>query len=195
MEKERKTLTGRRRASSPLSSPKTKRIGRIHVYTGDGKGKTTAALGLLLRAVGAGLRVCLIQFAKHGCFSEIRAIRTAFPGVRVRQFGTGRFIRDAPSASDIRAARAGLKELLESSRSGRFDIVIGDEAVTAASLGLFSQHDLLSLVRARNPGVELILTGRGAGRGLIRAAHLVTEMREIKHYYRSGMPARSGIEF
>jgi cob(I)alamin adenosyltransferase len=168
--------------------------GRVQVYTGDGKGKTTAALGLALRAVGAGLTVYIGQFMKQGDYSEIKAIATLSGTVTAEQFGTGRFVRGRPDDADRAAARAGLDALRSALTSGHFDLVIGDEANVAAACGLLDAQNLLDLIAQRPEHVELVLTGRGALPAVIAAADLVTEMRAIKHYFESGVPAREGIE-
>jgi cob(I)alamin adenosyltransferase len=168
--------------------------GYIQVYTGDGKGKTCAALGLVLRACGAKLRVYLAQFIKRGRTCEIRSLRTRFPEVTVRPCGRGCFIIGKPKPADIAAAQKGLKQLRRAMLSGRYDIVIADEANSAVAAGLLSVRDLLALMNEKPAGVELVITGRQAHRQVIRRADLVTEMREIKHYYHQGVRARPGIE-
>jgi len=167
--------------------------GFVHVYTGNGKGKTTAAIGLSIRALGAGLKVLFIQFLKKGGFNEISFLRTQ-PGIEVRQFGTGKFVRGRPSREDIKGAENGLKEAKALVQSGRYDVVVLDEANMAVELGLIEVEDLLNFLEERPKGVEVIITGRSAHQRLIEAADLVTEMREIKHYYKMGVRAREGIE-
>ena len=169
--------------------------GCLQIYTGDGKGKTTAALGLALRATGAGLRVFIGQFIKGGDYSEIQALKEFLPQVHVRQFGRGRFIKGAPAPEDIQAARTGLAEMTQVLCGGGYDLVIADEANCAVTAGLFGIEQLLQLVAARPPTVELVVTGRNAHPQLLERADLVTEMREIKHPYRHGVPARKGMEF
>ena len=168
--------------------------GYVQVYTGDGKGKTTAALGLILRACGAGLRVYLTQFIKRGTFSEIRLLKERFPDVTIRQSGRGRFIRGNPLPDDIAAARKGMTQLRRAMLSGKYDIAIADEANTAAAMGLLPLQDLLNLINDKPANVELVITGRGAHRRVKASADLVTEMKDIKHYFRQGVPARPGIE-
>ena len=168
--------------------------GYVQVYTGDGKGKTTAALGLIVRAAGAGLRVFFCQFIKAGRTSEIRTLSERFPEVTVRQFGLGRFVRGRPSPRDIAAAQKGLTELREALTSGKYDMVIADEANVAARIGLLAPADLIDLIDRKPDRVELVLTGRGAARGIIRRADLVTEMKAVKHYFDRGVRARRGIE-
>ncbi len=166
----------------------------IHVYTGDGKGKTTAALGLTLRAAGAGLRVYFAQFIKQGDYSEIRALAELGARVCVAQFGRGRFVRGAPEPADVAAAADGLRAVAAALASGRYDLVVLDEINVAVALGLVAEADLLDLLDARPPGVELVLTGRRASAAVLERAHLVTEMRAVKHYFEQGVGARIGIE-
>jgi cob(I)alamin adenosyltransferase len=168
--------------------------GYIHVYTGNGKGKTTAALGLAIRAAGAGLKVYMAQFLKHGEYSEIKGLNRFSDMITVEQFGCGRFIRGRPSGQDVAAARQGLNKVKTILATGKHSVVILDEAVVAVSLNLFSEDELLEVIDHRPHNVEIILTGRGAGPGIIEAADLVTEMKEIKHYFKNGGKARIGIE-
>ena len=168
--------------------------GFVQVYTGDGKGKTTAAIGVAVRAAGAGLRVLLIQFLKAGVYSECAGLARLDDVVEVRQYGTGRFVREKPSPAEIRAAQEGLRDAREALDGQAYDVVILDEAVTAVSLGLFPLRSLLGVIGSRPGTVELVLTGRGAPPALVEAADLVTEMVPVKHYYDRGIPARRGIE-
>ncbi len=168
--------------------------GYVQVYTGDGKCKTTAALGLIVRAVGAGLRVYLGQFIKSGDYSEIRLLRERFPEVTIEQYGLGHFIRGGPLPADIEKAQRGLEALANAMKSGSFDVVIADEAHGAVGAGLITERDLLQLIDDKPDTVELVLTGRGAGQALQARADLVTEMRCIKHYYDAGVQGRRGIE-
>jgi len=170
--------------------------GYFQIYTGAGKGKTTAALGLALRAAGAGLRVYFGQFLKTAATSEAAALRERFADRITHQiFGPARFVRDTPSPGEIADARQGLDTLKAALAGGAFDVVIGDEALGAAAAGLFTEADLLALAEARPEPVELVLTGRGAGAALLAKADLVTELREVKHYFAQGVKARRGIEF
>lgn len=168
--------------------------GYVQVYTGDGKGKTTAALGLAVRAAGAGLRVLFAQFVKGMEYSEIKALERFQDLITVRQFGRGCFIFAEPGAEDCAAARSGLDEVRVALSAGAFDVVILDEANIATSVGLFTVRELLEVVASKPDNVELVITGRDADPRLIAAADLVTEMREVKHYYRQGVQARVGIE-
>ncbi len=168
--------------------------GYIHVYTGDGKGKTTAALGLALRAAGAGLRVGLIQFLKDGDYSEIKALRGVTPSIQVAQFGTGRFVRGRPSAEDRVKAAQGLEAAREALRGKEHDLVILDEINVAGALGLVDEDAVLTLLKQRAPHVEVVLTGRRAPEAWCEAADLVTLMQAQKHYFQKGVSARVGIE-
>ncbi len=168
--------------------------GYVQVYTGDGKGKTTAALGVALRAAGAGYRVFIGQFIKAGEFSEIKALRRFDDLISIHQFGKGRFIKGTPSEEDIKSAGRGLAKLKEAASSGDYQLVIVDEGNVALSCQLFPLSGLLELIDARHPETELIITGRGAQPEVIDKADLVTEMRPIKHYYDAGVSARVGIE-
>jgi cob(I)alamin adenosyltransferase len=167
--------------------------GYVQVYTGDGKGKTTAALGLMLRAVGAGLRVYLGQFLKQGETSEIRSLAERFPEVTVEQYGRGDFIRGEPTDEDLVAAQAGLEALTIAVTSGNYDLVVADEACCAVRAGVISCDDLLHLMDARPDALELVFTGRHAPAALTERANLVTEMTCRKHYY-GDVTARRGIE-
>jgi cob(I)alamin adenosyltransferase len=166
----------------------------VHVYTGDGKGKTTAALGLALRASGAGLRVYIGQFLKRGRFSEVKAVG-ALQRVTLEQFGRPGFVRTPPGEEHCRAARWGLAAVAAALTSGRFDVVIADELCTAVMARVAAADSVMRLIALRPPGVELVLTGRGAPSRVKRAADLVTEMRMRKHYFARGVKARKGIEF
>jgi len=171
------------------------RRGFVHVYTGEGKGKTSAALGLALRASGHGKRVFIGQFMKGAASGEIRALE-AFPLVHVEQFGDPACLGPGhmtPGQAD--GARDGLARSRDALRAGKYDVVILDEIDVAIWYDLLTQSDCLALLDERPANVELVLTGRWAPRALLERADLVTEMREIKHYYRQGTPARAGIEF
>lgn len=167
--------------------------GYIQVYTGNGKGKTTASFGLALRAAGAGKMVFIGQFVKGMHYSELDII-PKLETIEIRQYGRDCFIKKEPSESDIRCAKEGLAEMAEILKSGKYDVVIMDEANIALFYKLFSFEELKQAVCNRAEGVEVIITGRYAPQELIDMADLVTEMREIKHYYTKGVEARTGIE-
>jgi cob(I)alamin adenosyltransferase len=168
--------------------------GYVQVYTGDGKGKTTAALGLSLRAAGAGLKVFIAQFIKMGEYSEIKALKRFSDHITLTQFGLGRFIKGKPSPEDIDAAQKGIEEVKSILSSGKYDIVILEEANVAVTCGLFSVQELLDIIEKKPEDVELVITGRGAAPSIIERADLVTEMKPVKHYFQKGIKARIGIE-
>ncbi len=168
--------------------------GYIQVYTGNGKGKTTAALGLAIRAAGAGLKVFIAQFIKMGEYSEIKALKRFNDLITVEQFGSGRFIKGKPSVSDIEAAQKGVKKIKTVFTSGQHNVVIMEEANVAAGLGLLSLKEILEIMAEKPKEVELVITGRGADSQIIEKADLVTEMKEVKHYFQKGVKARIGIE-
>ena len=168
--------------------------GKIHVYTGDGKGKTTAALGLSIRAAGAGLRVFIAQFIKADEYSEIKALKRFSDLITVEQFGLGGFIGGNPSSGDIEAAQKGIERVKDIISSGKYDVVVLDEANIAVKYTLFSEQDLLDIMDAKPKDLELVITGRGASPRIIEKADLVTEMKAVKHYFQKGVEARLGIE-
>ena len=168
--------------------------GYVHVYTGEGKGKTTAALGLALRAAGAGSSVFFAQFVKGMEYSEVKSLKRYDDYIKLKQYGTGCFIFGKPGKKDIEAARYALEDLKHIILSGDYQMVILDEANIATYYNLISVEELLALIRERPAHVEIIITGRYADKKIIDVADLVTEMLEIKHYYHKGVEARDGIE-
>ncbi|WP_298435341.1 cob(I)yrinic acid a,c-diamide adenosyltransferase [Geobacter sp.] len=170
--------------------------GLIQVYTGNGKGKTTAALGLAFRAVGRGLKAVMIQFMKGGGpYGEHAAAARLAPDLTIIQTGRPGWVnRENPDPEDVRLARAALETAREAMSSGSYDLVILDEVNGAVSFGLLTVEEVLEFMAVKPVQVELVLTGRNVDERVIAAADLVTEMREIKHYYRAGVPARVGIE-
>ena len=167
--------------------------GLVQVYTGDGKGKTTAAFGLALRASGAGLKVYVQQFIKKSSYSEIKALKR-ISNIMVEQCGRGCFIRGKPVNKDRVCAERGLKRTREIIISGKYDIVIMDEINVALKLGLIGTQAVIDTIIGKPFHVELVLTGRGFARSLYKYADLITDMKEIKHPYRKGVAARRGIE-
>lgn len=168
--------------------------GYIQVYTGNGKGKTTAALGLTVRAAGAGLRVFIGQFTKKGEYSEISILENLSPAITFRQYGSGHFIGNRVSEEDIRLARQGLEEIRTVVADGEYDIVILDEGNVAVHFGLFSVDDLILVLDEKPGGLEIVITGRWADARIIERADLVTDMRQVKHYYQQSVANRKGIE-
>ena len=167
----------------------------VHVYTGDGKGKTTAALGLALRAAGAGWKVFIAQFGKAVDSSELESLRRFPDLITVRRYGQREVQPSAfyPCAGD--AIEHGLAECRAALVSGEYSLVILDEANLGPVLRLFPVQRLIELLDARAPEVELVITGRYAHPSVLDRADLVTEMRELRHYYRRGILARTGIEW
>jgi cob(I)alamin adenosyltransferase len=167
--------------------------GYIQVYTGDGKGKTTAALGLSLRAVCAGKKVYFAQFVKGMKYSELNAVKF-LDGFSIKQYGGNCFIYNNPTKEDIKLARKGLDECAEILSSGKYDVVVLDEINIALYYKLFTVDDVIKMLNNKAEKVEVVLTGRYAPPEIIERADLVTEMKEIKHYYTKGVKARVGIE-
>lgn len=170
--------------------------GCIQIYTGNGKGKTTAALGLALRAAGHGLKTYMAQFCKGQRYGELDAAKKISPWITIEQFGRTGFVhvKPDPDEIDIRLAQHGLAAALEAMLSLRFDIIILDEINIALHFHLVGETDVHDFLDRKPPRIEIILTGRYAPDSLIRRADLVTEMTEVKHYYRKGLQARPGIE-
>ncbi len=168
--------------------------GYVQIYTGNGKGKTTAAIGLAVRAAGANLKVFIGQFVKGMHYSELDSLKRFDDLITIKQFGRDCFIYNDPTEEDIKRAQDGLTEVREIIFSGKYDLVILDEINIALYYALFSVEDVLDIVKNKPSDVELLLTGRYAPKELIDAADLVTEMKEIKHYYQQGVLARPGIE-
>lgn len=167
--------------------------GMLQVYTGNGKGKTTAAFGLSLRAVGADKKVFIAQFVKGMKYSELNSIKN-IKNIEIKQYGLNCFISKDVRQEDIEAAQVGLKEMAEILEKGEYDLVILDEANIAVYYQLFSVEELIEIIDKRALGVEVVVTGRYADEKLIEKADLVTEMKEVKHYYQKGISARLGIE-
>ncbi|MDM8556611.1 cob(I)yrinic acid a,c-diamide adenosyltransferase [Desulfococcaceae bacterium HSG7] len=170
------------------------RKGYVQVYTGDGKGKTTAAIGLAIRAAGAGLDVYIAQFVKMGEYSEIKALKRFADKITIEQYGFGCFIKRRPSKKDMQIARKGLKMVKNVIASGKFDVVILEEANIALKYGIISIHELSDIIITKPANIELVITGRYASPRIIELADLVTEMKVVKHYYQKGVKARVGIE-
>ena len=170
------------------------RRGYVQVYTGNGKGKTTAALGLAVRAAGAGLRVFIAQFIKKKKCSEHALLDELHDRITVKQYGRGLIMGRKPSPADIRAAQEGYEEVRSVLLAREYDVVVLDEANVAVHYGLITLQELLDLIAIKPKSVELVITGRYAHEKVIEAADLVTEMREIKHYGKQGVKARRGIE-
>lgn len=168
--------------------------GYIKVYTGNGKGKTTAALGLALRSYGAGKKVFIGQFIKGKHYSEIDTIKNCLPNIELKQYGLDCFIVNEPEEKDKIAAQNGLLEMSEIIASGKYDLVIMDELNVALYFRLFELETVLEILKSKPKNVEIVITGRYALQEIIDMADLVTEMTEVKHYFTKGIEARLGIE-
>ena len=190
--------------------------GYVQVYTGAGKGKTTAAIGLAIRALGADKKVLMIQFMKSPSYSEHRILSSISPNFRIEAIGKPFFIADEgsipaedlaklkdqvvifppgnPPAEYIELAQSGIRMAKEAVSNGEYDLVILDELNVAMHFGLASWMDVKAIIDAKAEKTELVITGRNAPEALMERADLVTEMREIKHYYSQGVMARKGIE-
>ncbi|MFH1761657.1 MAG: cob(I)yrinic acid a,c-diamide adenosyltransferase [bacterium] len=168
--------------------------GYVQVYTGNGKGKTTAAFGLALRAAGAGLKVFIGQFLKQGDYSEIKALKKLSKFIAIQQFGSGYFIKKAPEQKDFKKALNGLSLLETAINSGEYDLVIMDEVNTAVELKLLDEKRLVDIIDKRPRHVEIVITGRNASPRILEIADLITEMKEVRHYFQKGVRSRKGIE-
>lgn len=170
--------------------------GYVQVYTGNCKGKTTAALGLSFRAAGHGLKSYIGQFMKGQHYGELEAVKMMQPYITIEQYGKPGWIHvhNPPREEDIQMAQEGLRRAKNAMLSGEHDIVVLDEINTAHYFHLVSLEDMLEIIAYKPDGVELILTGRYAPLEVIAVADLVTEMVEVKHYYQKGVQARDGIE-
>lgn len=177
--------------------------GLVHIITGDGPGKTTSALGLCLRAVGHGLKVCVIQFMKTGVawwkkekdeIGEVAAARY-LPNFTILSFGREAWFSEDEIDEERKYAERGLEAAKEIVRGGEYDVVVLDEINLTLYYGLISSEDVIDLIRAKPPYVELILTGRNAPRELYEFADYVVEIRKIKHPFDKNMERRMGIEY
>jgi len=170
--------------------------GYIQVYTGNGKGKTTAALGLALRAAGHKQKVYIGQFLKGQMYGELLSAKILSPYITIEQFGRKGFIHVTkdPDEEDIQKARRGLKKCREAMLSKKFRLIILDEINVAIYFNLLTEKEVLEFLNQKPEDVEVILTGRYAPASLLKKADLVTEMKEKKHYYKKGVKARKGIE-
>lgn len=173
--------------------------GYTQVYTGNGKGKTTASIGLAVRALGAGFVVYFTQFTKKGNYSEIKALEdiasSLFSGkLKVEQFGVVRKVLSPFTEEDKAAAEKGFLKIQDAVKSGKYDLVIMDELNIAVHYNLVDRKSVIDLIKDKPDSVELVITGRYADPEVIKAADLVTEMCEKKHYANEGVPARKGVE-
>jgi cob(I)alamin adenosyltransferase len=170
--------------------------GYVQIYTGDGKGKTTAALGQALRAAGSGLKSFIVQFMKNCPYGEIYSLSFLSDWITIEQYGNDKFVleRKMPADNDIMVAQQALQQARKAMVSGKYDIIILDEICIALYYNLLSLKEVFHLLSDKPKHVEIILTGRYCPQELLEKADLVTEMKEIRHYYQRGVSARKGIE-
>lgn len=170
------------------------RLGLVHIYTGNGKGKTTAAFGLAVRMLGSGGKVAIVQFMKAPkAYGEQKKIEEC--GALIESFGLPKFVHGKPSEEDIEAAKRALARARELASSGEWDLVILDEVCVALGFNMLDTEEVRELIKSKAPHTELVLTGRYCPEELFELADYVTEMREIKHPYQRGVIARRGVEY
>jgi len=171
-------------------------LGKVHVVTGPGKGKTTAAFGLALRAAGHGLRVCIVQFMKSGMTTgEVLAVERV-PNIQVYQYGTGRFVDPKKlTQGDRRCAKDAMARVRELLEKGSCDVLIMDEVNLASSFGLLDSEDVVAMLKSRKPGIEVVLTGRSAPKEFVDYADYVSYIDDRKHPFKEGEQAREGVEW
>lgn len=170
--------------------------GHIQVYTGKGKGKTTAAIGQAVRAAGFGLRTYIAQFMKEFPYNELNSLKHLKEWITIEQFCGDEFVykKEPPGKIEMDKAQRGLAVAKAKMLSGKYDIIILDEVCVSIYFGLFSDEEILTFIKQKPENVELILTGRYCPDKIIDKADLVTEMSEVKHYYQEGVKSRKGIE-
>ena len=170
--------------------------GYIQIYTGNGKGKTTAAIGQAVRAAGFGLKTYIAQFMKEFPYNELESLKHLNDWITIEQFGGDEFVykKELPGEDEIKKAAKGLNAVKKNMLSGEYNIIIVDEVCVSIYFGLFSANDVLKIIEQKPKNVELILTGRYCPNEVLEKADLITEMKEIKHYYGKGITSRRGIE-
>ncbi len=170
--------------------------GFIQIYTGNGKGKTTAAIGQAVRAAGFGLKTYIVQFMKEFPYNELNSLKHLKQWITIEQFGGDEFVykKEPPGKEELDKAKKGLSSAKEKMLNGEFDIIILDEVCVSIYFGLLKTDDIIDFIKDKPANVELILTGRYCPAELIEKADLVTEMKEVKHYYGKGITSRRGIE-
>jgi len=170
--------------------------GFVQIYTGNGKGKSTAAIGQAVRAAGFGLKCYIVQFMKEYPYNELNSLKHLSEWIKVEQVCGDDFVykKELPGKDEITKAKEGLAKAEEKMLSGEYDLIILDEAVVAIYFKLIRTEELIKFIKQKPKNVELILTGRYCPEELIDLADLVTEMKEVKHYYQKGIPSRKGIE-
>lgn len=170
-------------------------LGLVHIYTGNGKGKTTAAFGLAFRAAGRGLSVLIVQFLKPAEGYGEQLACGKFPNVELLCLGLDHFVSKNPKQEDIDAAHSALDRTLELMRTGKYDVVVMDEAINAVRMKLIPDTDLIDALKSRPAHIEVVMTGRGITPALEEYADYVTEMKLVKHPYDRGIQARAGVEY
>lgn len=176
--------------------PMQRKKGLVQVYTGNGKGKTTAALGLALRAAGSNMKTYMGQFLKGQHYGELESIKQLSPLIKIEQFGLNSWVHvDNVNPEQITAAQEGMLKASEALLSGEYDLVILDEINIALYFGVVTEKEILELINEKPDSVELVMTGRNAPQSIIDRADLVTEMKEVKHPFNNGIQARQGIEY
>ena len=170
--------------------------GFVHIYTGNGKGESTAAIGQAVRAAGFNLKTYIAQFMKEFPYNELNSLKYLNEWITIEQFGGDEFVykKELPGEEELAKAKKGLQAATEKMLSGNYDLVIFDEAIVAIYFKLIKTEELIEIINKKPESVELILTGRYCPKELIELADLVTEMKEIKHYYQRGITSRRGIE-
>jgi len=170
--------------------------GFVQIYTGNGKGKSTAAIGQAVRAAGFGLKTYIAQFMKEYPYNELISLKQLSQWITIEQFGGDEFVyqKELPDKVELDKATKGLQTAKEKMLSGEYDLIILDEAIVAIYFKLIDTSDLIQFIKNKPTNIELILTGRYCPEELIQLADLVTEMKEVKHYYQKGVTSRRGIE-
>lgn len=170
--------------------------GFTQIYTGNGKGKSTAAIGQAVRAAGFGMKTYIAQFMKEYPYNELKSLKHLTKWITIEQFGSDEFVykKELPGKEELTKAKIGLQSAKDKMLSNEYDLIILDEAIVAVYFKLFEIRDITEFVKQKPENVELILTGRYCPEELIELADLVTEMKEVKHYYQKGITSRKGIE-
>jgi cob(I)alamin adenosyltransferase len=170
--------------------------GFVQIYTGNGKGKSTAAIGQAVRAAGFGLKTYIAQFMKEYPYNELNSLEHLSEWIKIEQFCGDEFVykKELPGEEELAKAKKGLQKAREKMLSGEYDLIILDESIVAIYFKLIETKDLVEFIKIKPENVELILTGRYSPEKLIELADLVTEMKEVKHYYQKGITSRRGIE-
>jgi len=170
--------------------------GFVQIYTGNGKGKSTAAIGQAVRAAGFGLKTYIAQFMKEYPYNELISLKHLSEWISIEQFGGDEFVykKELPNEEELAKARSGLQSAREKMLSGEYDLIILDEAIVAIYFKLIATKELIEIIKAKPENVELILTGRYCPTEIIELSDLVTEMKEVRHYYQKGITSRRGIE-